>query len=232
MAAPYDACGGRDRRGGRRRRRRRGDLAAGSRSLRRRHRRVRRHALQRRWLAAGHAPTARRGRNLRAEAFTYLTLPEWFIVYSTDEYGALSSSGRRHGVSLLRGDPPVLGLLVDGLRATRGRYPFETGYHVMLGVIGASFTVENAIKALYEHTVGRATEWLSTDTPEDASPRGVAAEYGAFMHTTPWYEFPFGERLAALWRRCRGGDHTCCANGSAALALTLEYSASRRSTAR
>ena len=63
----------------------------------------------------------------------------------------------------------------------------------MLGVIGASFTIENSIRYVYEHTIGAATEWISsTDTAEDALARRTAREYGAFMHRTPWYEFPFG----------------------------------------
>jgi hypothetical protein len=71
----------------------------------------------------------------------------------------------------------------------------------MLGVIGASFTAENAGKAVYENTVGRFTEWLSSaDTPEDRWAARTAQEYGAFLHTVPWYQFPFAARLGALWR--------------------------------
>jgi hypothetical protein len=137
---------------------------------------------------------------LRAEAFTYLTYPEWYIVYSADEYA-------RH----VRRSPPSAfpfggavrqywGAYAAACDATRGRYPFEAGYHVMLGVIGLSLTAEYGVKALYENTIGRATEWLfTTDTAEDVFAAGYAAEYGTFMHTTPWYQFPFGARLAALW---------------------------------
>ncbi len=28
----------------------------------------------------------------------------------------------------------------------------------------------------------------------------IQQRYGAFMHETPWYEFPFGKALAGLWR--------------------------------
>jgi hypothetical protein len=137
---------------------------------------------------------------LRAEVFTFLTVPEWYIVYSTDEYAAFI---RRQPPSAF----PYLGAIAQywvaygaACDATRGRYPFEMGYHVMLGVIGVSLTAEYGIKALYENTVGRVTEWLSTTgTPEDAFAAAVAAEYGTFMHTTPWYQFPFAARLRTLW---------------------------------
>jgi len=37
------------------------------------------------------------------------------------------------------------------------------------------------------------------NTAEDAYARKVAVEFGAFIHTIPWYEFPFGEKLSGLW---------------------------------
>ena len=116
--------------------------------------------------------------------------------------------------------------------ATRGRYPFEMGYHVMLGVIGVSLTAEYGIKAIYENTVGRTTEWLfSTDTPEDVFAAGVAAEYGQFMHTTPWYQFPFADRLGTLLaRRAVVGAARRRANGSGAW-RSRPSSASRPPTA-
>lgn len=137
----------------------------------------------------------------RAEAFTYLTLPEWLIVYSGDEYGRFIASAPPSRF-------PYFGSIVqywrgyrDVCRITRREYPFESGYHVMLGVIGASFTVETIVKGLYENTIGRITEWIATrDTPEDAFAVKTAQEYGRFMHTVPWYEFPFGARLAGLWK--------------------------------
>jgi len=136
----------------------------------------------------------------RAEAFTYLTLPEWFIVYSTDEYAAFIATGRPSGFPYLGSIRQYWGFYASACAETRRKHPFETGYHVMLGVIGASFTIESSIRYIYEHTLGAATEWISsTDTAEDALARRTAREYGAFMHRTPWYEFSFASRLAALW---------------------------------
>jgi hypothetical protein len=152
----------------------------------------------------GGPPTPEPFRNIlnstRAEANTYLTLPEWLIVYSGDEYGQFiarqSPSAFPHLRSALQ--------YWSGYRAACGitsrEYQFDSGYHMMLGVIGASFTVENVVKGLYESTIGRVTEWIATrDTPEDVFAVRTAQEYGTFMHTTPWYEFPFAARLAALW---------------------------------
>jgi hypothetical protein len=136
----------------------------------------------------------------RAEAYTYLTLPEWLIVYSGDEYGQFISHTGPSRFPYLRSVVQYWRGYRSVCQITKREYPFEPGYHVMLGVIGASFTIENVVKGLYENTAGRLTEWLFTrDTPEDAYAVKTAREYGTFMHTVPWYEFPFGARLAGLW---------------------------------
>ncbi len=152
-------------------------------------------------LFAGHAPAPPGVSGYaRAEAFTYLTLPEWYIVYSTDEYAQFIRRSSPSAFPYLGAIGQYWGAYGAACDATRGRYPFELGYHVMLGVIGVSLTAEYGIKALYENTIGRISEWFgATDTPEDVFAAAVAAEYGTFMHTTPWYQFPFRERLSALW---------------------------------
>lgn len=148
------------------------------------------------------APAAGLPGYLRPGASTYLTLPKWYIVYATEEYAGF-----------IDGRPPsrfphfrAIGLFwryYRGVcRATRDRYPFDAGVHLMLGVIGVSFSAESATKGLYEATVGRVSEWIGGhETPEDAFAARTAREYGQFMHTVPWYEFPFAARLETLWRR-------------------------------
>ncbi len=88
------------------------------------------------------------------------------------------------------------------LRETWNAPAFNWGYHVMIGVIGASFTVEYAAKGLYETTIGRFTARLADGagpTAEDRFLRQTAQDYAAFIHTTPWYAFPFWDRLRGLW---------------------------------
>jgi hypothetical protein len=136
----------------------------------------------------------------RSEAFTFLTLPEWFIVFSTDEYARFVRERSPSAFPFIASAAQYWQLYGAVCDATRDVYPFETGYHVMLGVIGLSQTLEYGVKGLYEGTVGRLTGWLFTrDTPEDRYAAAVAAEYGTFMHATPWYRFPFVARLRGLW---------------------------------
>ena len=160
----------------------------------------------------------------RAEAFTYLTLPEWFIVYSTDEYAAFIARTDPSRFPYVGSIRQYWGFYSSACAETRRTHPFETGYHVMLGVIGASFTIENSIRFVYERTVGAVTEWISsTDTAEDALARRTAHEYGAFMHRTPWYEFSFASRLAALWRDVPWTGPHMLRKIERRFALTAEY---------
>ena len=160
----------------------------------------------------------------RAEAFTYLTLPEWFIVYSTDEYADFIATRRPSDFPYLGSMRQYWGFYSTACAETKRRHPFETGYHVMLGVIGASFTIESSLRYVYEHTFGWATELLSsTDTAEDALARRTARDYGTFMHRTPWYEFSFGSRLATLWQEVPLTGPHMVRKIERRMALTAEY---------
>lgn len=175
-------------------------------------------------LHAGHAPGPPDLANyLRAEAFAFLTVPEWYIVYSTDEYAQFIRRSPPSAFPYLSAIGQYWGAYGAACDATRGRYPFEFGYQVMLGVIGVSLTAEYGVKAVYENTVGRLTEWLfSTDTPEDVFAAAVATEYGRFMHTTPWYQFPFGDRLRDLWSDVPWWGPHAVRKWERRIALTLE----------
>lgn len=139
--------------------------------------------------------------HLRPEDQTYLTFPEWYIVFSADEYAAhlakQSPSAFPFFASVWQYWKGYAGVCA----VTKNTYEFNSGYHLMLYVIGASFTIENGLKGIYEGTVGRLTEWLSSDdlTAEDALARQYAKAYGDFIHAIPWFDFPYLEQLRALW---------------------------------
>ena len=161
----------------------------------------------------------------REEVSTYLTLPEWYIVYNTDEYATALGLRAPSGFPYLGSVRQYWRYYGAACRATKGVYPFSAGNHLMLAVIGSSFSIENLLKGLYENTVGRATEWLAGhDTPEDTFARRTAAEYGTFMHTVPWYEFPFAARIGALWSETPAGGPHLLRKWERRMALTLEYS--------
>ena len=162
----------------------------------------------------------------REEASTFLTLPAWYIVYNTAEYarfiGAHSPSSFPYGGSITQYWRYYGGMCA----ATKGVYPFSGGNHMMLAVIGSSFTGEYIVKGLYENTVGRVTEWIGgRATPEDAFAQKTAVEYGLIMHTVPWYEFPFFAKAAQLWRETPMTGPHFIRKWERKLALTAEFTA-------
>ena len=139
--------------------------------------------------------------HLRPEDQTYLTFPEWYIVFSADEYALHLAKAPPSRFPFFASVGQYWRGYAGVCRVTSGNYAFNGGYHLMLYVIGVSFTVENGLKGLYEGSVGRLTEWLSSDelTAEDQLARQYAKEYGDFIHAIPWYDFPYLEKLGELW---------------------------------
>lgn len=138
----------------------------------------------------------------RPEESTYLTFPEWYIVYSAEEYARVLEKNRPSQFSYFSAISQYWCTYNRMYEVTKGRYPFNFGDHAALLVIGVSFSAENAVKGIYENTFGRISEWFSFGgtTEEDIYAANVAREYGSFLYTIPWYEFPFGEKLKDIWR--------------------------------
>jgi len=161
----------------------------------------------------------------RSEDQTYLTLPEWYIVYSADEYAAFIAHNPPSRFPYFGAIGQFWRSYYDVCAVTRDRYAFNTGYHLSLVVIGSSFTAENIIKGVYENTAGRFTEWASSGDPteEDVFAQMVAADYGTFLHTIPWYEFPFGAKLGQLWTETHLWGPNPLRKWERKVALSLEY---------
>jgi hypothetical protein len=138
----------------------------------------------------------------RPEEDTYLTYPEWSIVWSYQEKADFQERHLPSGFPYFTSIKQYWSGYCCAYGITRGRYPFNFGDHLMLAVIGSSFSLEYAIKGAYEKTVGRLSEWLSSDeaVDEDRYAYRVAREYADFVHIRPFYEFSFWRRFKGLWR--------------------------------
>lgn len=134
---------------------------------------------------------------LRPEDQTFLTVPEWYIVYSADELGHHLQTQPPSTFPFFESIQQFRTIYASVSNAVEGRWPHNSGYHTMIWVIGTSYAVEYAAKGLYEGSIGRLSEWWSGDgwrtNPKDRAYAEVATEYGAFIHHTPWYAFPFAE---------------------------------------
>jgi FAD/FMN-containing dehydrogenase len=142
---------------------------------------------------------------LRDEGQTFLTLPEWYIVFSAEEYQRHLATQAPSAFPYFRSIGQFWTLYRKVIGRTRAEYPLNTEYHVMNVVIGLSYSLENAIKGVYESSVGWLFEQpcsgaIASCTAEDAFAADTARAYDTFVRTYPWYEFPFRERFDRLWK--------------------------------
>ncbi|MGQ0646925.1 MAG: FAD-binding oxidoreductase [Gemmatimonadaceae bacterium] len=137
----------------------------------------------------------------RDEGQTFLTHPEWYIVYSSEEYAEWMRTRLPTDFPYLASIGQYWATYGQANDETRNQYPFNMGYQVMLWVIGGSYSAELMLKALYENTIGRFTGWTAGHelTEEDRFAHEVAADYGRFIHDNGWYKYRFAPRLAAVW---------------------------------
>jgi hypothetical protein len=137
----------------------------------------------------------------RDEVNTYLTYPEWSIVHAYEDFAAVTRQGSESDFGYFGSIRSYWSNLCRIRRIASGRAPVPVETKTMLYVIGVSFALEMGIKGFYEETVGRMTAWLRgpVRTPEDEFALKVADEYALFLRQTPWYRFPFGEKLKAFW---------------------------------
>lgn len=145
-----------------------------------------------------YAPMLKAAMDHRPEARTFLTYPEWHIVYSAD---SLARHAQVKPPSAYPYSQDIGAFWSSWCALNRNADPKDAGdAKVMLYTIGYSFTVEMLVKALYENTIGHLAETLGGHrSSADAYAARVQAGYGAFMHETPWYAFPFGSALSHLW---------------------------------
>jgi hypothetical protein len=137
----------------------------------------------------------------RPEDDTFLTYAEWYIVWSYQEKADFQEHHLPSAFPYLQDIKQYWSAYCCAFSLVRGRYPFNVGDHVMLVVIGSSFSVEYALKGLYENTVGRLAEWTASRQPtdDDLYAYRTARAYADFVHIRPFYEFSFWTRFKGLW---------------------------------
>jgi hypothetical protein len=142
----------------------------------------------------------------RREANSWLTYPEWYIVYSAESYGRFVAHERPSRFPYLAHVRGFWSGYCAANRAAAGSGG-AADYSVMIYTIGISYSAEMLAKGLYENTWGRVFEWIGGhDSGNDRYTAGVQQRYGAFMHETPWYRFGFGDALAGLWATPASGN--------------------------
>jgi hypothetical protein len=140
---------------------------------------------------------------LRPEDDTYLSYPEWYIVWSYQEKADFQESHLPSGFPYFSAVRQYWNSYCCISRMIRGRYAFNGGEQLMLVVIGTSFSAEYILKGVYEKTIGKLSEWTSGRHPveEDHYSYQVARDYADFVDIRPFYEFRFARHVRGLWSK-------------------------------
>ena len=139
----------------------------------------------------------------RTEDQTFLTIPEWHIVFSSEEYAA-ALKHRPSEFPYFASIAQYWSIYRRIRQRTESEYPPNPSYNLMVRVIGISTAAELGVKGVYENTIGRLTEWVSDrrdltpDMKVESFMQDTESEYVAFVRQRPWYEFPFLSKYESL----------------------------------
>jgi hypothetical protein len=163
----------------------------------------------------------------RRESDSYLSFPEWHIVYAHEDLAGVLRRGDESDFAYGRQILAFWRSLCGLTRVVTSRSEMGLGTKVMLYWVGWNFTADLALKGAYEKTIGRAFEWLrgADKTAEDQFAARDMQAYAAFLRQTPWYDYPFGARLAAFWRETPLGGTGLPRKLERRVVFTLEYGA-------
>jgi hypothetical protein len=161
----------------------------------------------------------------RAEGDSFLTFPEWYIVYAYDDLAGITRQSSESGFDYIQSIRGFWTSLCGSTQTAGSIGPVTLDQRITNYIIGVSFTAEMALKGLYERTIGALTVLArgSERTPEDEFALRLLDDYAAFLRQTPWYRYPFGPELVKFW------EETPLTGGNAVrkierrIALTLEY---------
>jgi hypothetical protein len=122
-------------------------------------------------------------------------------VYSAEEYAAFVPEHAPSHFPYFRAIGQQWRVNCHTYSALRGKqYPFNMGDHIAIAVIDTSYTLEYLLKGLYETTLGRMAEAVAgANSEEDIFDAKVSKQYAAFLHGTPFYDFPYFTHLRELW---------------------------------
>jgi hypothetical protein len=138
----------------------------------------------------------------RMEANTYLTYPEWHIVYAYDGLAEALKTGDEHAFDYASSVAGFWRSTCALMRVADEHGGADGPTRTMIHTIGVSFTMEMAAKAAYEESLGRLAAWIrgQRKTPQDVAIAEMATDYAAFLRQTPWYKYPFARESQKLWK--------------------------------
>lgn len=137
----------------------------------------------------------------RVEANSYLTYPEWHIVFAYEGLAKVLETRDEHAFGYSKSVFEFWNSVcaLNQVANEHGGGDFNT--RATIHTIGVSYTLEMAAKALYEETIGRLFALIRGDekTPQDIYAAKMAKDYAGFLHQVPWYKYDFDKSTGELW---------------------------------
>lgn len=154
-------------------------------------------------LFAEYEPIIKDEKYQRSEANSFLTYPEWHIVYAYEGLAHVLETGDEYEFGYVSS---VAGFWSSACALNRTSQEHGEADFVTRGVIhiiGISFTFELGMKALYEETIGRLFAIIRgpEKSPQDKYAAWMARDFSNFLQQVPWYEYDFDKSTTELWEK-------------------------------
>ncbi len=162
----------------------------------------------------------------RDEAQTFLTVPEWYLVFNPKEYADYLEAGNNPSDFPFYASIDEYWKLYDrSMKLVSKAYPENEEYSTMLNVIGVSITLEYTAKMLYENTIGRSFSWFSNEILSDEERIIMEAQcaYSDFIYDRAWYEFEFMPWVKKVWSVSNRAESSWLRKTERTLFFTLEF---------
>lgn len=154
--------------------------------------------IKKEWLQTNKNPLTPKN-DVRPADQTFLTFPEWYLVFSPEEQAAYFKHTTATSFPYNSHTRQIWESYHIVNNQIKGNFPDNPGYPFMIWVIGTSASIEYSIKSWYEVLVGRITDTGKVITAEDKFNADYTQDYVTFIKDRPWYEFNFKQQLGKLW---------------------------------
>lgn len=138
----------------------------------------------------------------RAGDQTFLTYPEWFLVFSPAEQAAYFKNKTATTFPYEQHVEQFWDSYAALASEIEPYFPYNKQYHTMIKVIGYSTLIEYRGKLLYEGSIGRLTDLIpSKRAAEDQFYADYTQRYVDFIKKEPWYLYSFLKEFRLLWTK-------------------------------
>ena len=154
--------------------------------------------IKKEWLITNKKPITL-AKDVRPADQTFLTFPEWYLVFSPEEHANYFKHTTATSFPYLAHTKQIWESYYIVNEQIKDNFPPNEGYHFMIWVIGTSASIEYLIKSWYETIIGRITDTNEVKTDEDKFNAIYTQNYVDFIKDRPWYEFDFKIQLKNLF---------------------------------